>query len=147
MHVLNKPSSRRTLFLPGPKTDCHPRFNNSFPHASALLRELSTSFQAERKIRNRRATFMYSIASVAIGTMRQDVILASLSGLALLLVVWLLQKHRRRSYYKLPPQVPGVPIFGNALQIPALQQGPWAKKLAEQYGEMLVPDVCLVCRC
>ncbi|PVH78054.1 cytochrome P450 [Cadophora sp. DSE1049] len=40
------------------------------------------------------------------------------------------------SKYKLPPRVPGVPIFGNALQVPPVQQGPWAKELAEKYGEM-----------
>lgn len=45
----------------------------------------------------------------------------------------------RRSFnskYKLPPRVPGLPVLGNSLQIPLSQQGPWAKKLAEQYGEM-----------
>jgi hypothetical protein len=42
----------------------------------------------------------------------------------------------RSSKYKLPPRVPGVPIFGNALQVPPTQQGPWAKALAEKYGEM-----------
>ena len=40
--------------------------------------------------------------------------------------------------YKLPPLVPGLPIFGNTFQIPLSQQGPWAKKLAEKYGEMWV---------
>ncbi|KAG8628525.1 hypothetical protein KVT40_004398 [Elsinoe batatas] len=38
--------------------------------------------------------------------------------------------------YKLPPRVPGIPFFGNTFQVPPKQQGPWAKKLAEQYGEM-----------
>lgn len=38
--------------------------------------------------------------------------------------------------YKLPPTVPGIPVFGNTFQIPAVQQGPWAKRLAEKYGEM-----------
>lgn len=38
--------------------------------------------------------------------------------------------------YKLPPLVPGVPIFGNALQVPPTQQGQWAKDLAAKYGEM-----------
>ncbi|KAK1761678.1 cytochrome P450 [Phialemonium atrogriseum] len=42
----------------------------------------------------------------------------------------------RKSKYKLPPRVPGVPIFGNSFQPPATQQGPWAKKLAEKYGEI-----------
>lgn len=45
-------------------------------------------------------------------------------------------KKLRATKYKLPPQVPGLPIFGNTFQIPAVQQGPWAKKLAEAYGEM-----------
>ncbi|PSK59461.1 3-hydroxyphenylacetate 6-hydroxylase [Elsinoe australis] len=48
----------------------------------------------------------------------------------------LVQDARRKSKYKLPPRVPGVPIFGNSFQVPPKQQGPWAKKLAEQYGEM-----------
>ncbi|KAI1623907.1 cytochrome P450 [Exophiala viscosa] len=38
--------------------------------------------------------------------------------------------------YKLPPRVPGIPFFGNTFQIPPTQQGPWAKDLAEKYGEM-----------
>ncbi|KAK5558115.1 hypothetical protein LTR46_003364 [Exophiala xenobiotica] len=38
--------------------------------------------------------------------------------------------------YKLPPRVPGIPFFGNTFQIPASQQGPWAKALAEKFGEM-----------
>lgn len=42
----------------------------------------------------------------------------------------------KSSKYKLPPRVPGVPIFGNALQVPPVQQGPWARGLAEKYGEM-----------
>lgn len=58
----------------------------------------------------------------------------------LLLAAWLVQALIRdkfqKSKYNLPVRVPGVPIFGNTFQIPALQQGPWAKKLAEKYGEM-----------
>lgn len=41
-----------------------------------------------------------------------------------------------KSKYKLPVTVPGVPVFGNTFQIPASQQGPWAKQLAQKYGEM-----------
>ena len=48
---------------------------------------------------------------------------------------WLRRLWRGRKY-KLPVTVPGVPVFGNTFQIPALQQGPWAKRLAEKYGEM-----------
>ncbi|OIW34931.1 cytochrome P450 [Coniochaeta ligniaria NRRL 30616] len=66
----------------------------------------------------------------------QQLILA-VSTIAILLVArWLSQSIRRRKTYKLPPQVPGIPIFGNTFQVPALQQGPWAKKLAEKYGEI-----------
>ncbi|KAF9891620.1 hypothetical protein FE257_003631 [Aspergillus nanangensis] len=69
----------------------------------------------------------------------QDVSLAATTAIGLILVIIIryaytsYQWHRK---YKLPPLVPGVPIFGNTFQIPALQQGPWAKKLAEKYGEM-----------
>jgi hypothetical protein len=42
----------------------------------------------------------------------------------------------KSSKYKLPPRVPGPPILGNTFQIPSKQQGPWAKELAEKYGEM-----------
>lgn len=41
-----------------------------------------------------------------------------------------------RRKYRFPNPVPGVPIFGNSLQVPAIQQGPWAKALAEKHGEM-----------
>jgi len=61
--------------------------------------------------------------------------------LALLLCTALLLPFRKRQKYKLPPRIPGVPIFGNSFQVPAIQQGPWAQKLAEKYGEMSVaPD-------
>ncbi|KAK5265692.1 hypothetical protein LTR99_008830 [Exophiala xenobiotica] len=44
----------------------------------------------------------------------------------------------RRRQYKLPAQVPGIPIFGNSFQMPLTQveQAPWAQKLAQKYGEM-----------
>lgn len=44
--------------------------------------------------------------------------------------------HRSQKKYKLPPIVPGIPVMGNALQVPPSQQGQWAKSLAEKYGEM-----------
>ncbi|KAJ5842201.1 hypothetical protein N7534_012031 [Penicillium rubens] len=56
--------------------------------------------------------------------------------IALLLVRYAYTTFRWHKKYKLPPQVPGVPIFGNSFQIPAIQQGPWGKRLAEKYGEM-----------
>ena len=46
------------------------------------------------------------------------------------------QSSVRKGKYKLPPLVPGAPLFGNTFQVPLIQQGPWAKKLAEKYGEM-----------
>lgn len=58
-------------------------------------------------------------------------------------IVLLLAHYAQRSYkwhrkYKLPPRVPGAPIFGNSFQVPKIQQGPWAKQLAAKYGEMYV---------
>ncbi|UPK94134.1 hypothetical protein LCI18_005069 [Fusarium solani-melongenae] len=58
------------------------------------------------------------------------VLLTALAG------TWLFQRHRHNSRYKLPPKVPGVPVFGNSFQVPPIQQGPWAKNLAEKYGEI-----------
>ncbi|KAK5272252.1 hypothetical protein LTR99_010644 [Exophiala xenobiotica] len=43
--------------------------------------------------------------------------------------------------YKFPNPVPGIPIFGNTFQMPLLQQGVWAKKKAEQYGEMFTMKI------
>lgn len=75
----------------------------------------------------------------AAGMVSQETLAASSAGLAIILGFWLWQKIQRGKKYKLPPLVPGgVPLFGNAFQIPALQQGPWAKKLAEKHGEMFV---------
>ncbi|RMJ23696.1 Cytochrome P450 [Aspergillus sp. HF37] len=53
-----------------------------------------------------------------------------------MLVYYAYNSYQWHTKYKLPPQVPGIPVFGNTFQIPALQQGPWAKDLAEKYGEM-----------
>ena len=58
-------------------------------------------------------------------------------ALAVMLVFYFaVNSYVGKEKYKLPKAVPGIPIFGNSFQIPALQQGPWAKQLAEQYGEM-----------
>ncbi|KAK5320491.1 hypothetical protein LTR93_006703 [Exophiala xenobiotica] len=67
---------------------------------------------------------------------------ATILGLLFLIVIqsWV-RSYIKSKQYHLPPAVPGLPIFGNAFQIPALQQGPWAKKLAEQYGEITVNDL------
>ena len=61
-------------------------------------------------------------------------------GVCAALLLFVVQKVIARwvcqSKYKLPPRIPGLPILGNALQIPSTQQGPWAKQQAEKYGEM-----------
>lgn len=43
-----------------------------------------------------------------------------------------------RRQYRFPPIVPGLPIVGNAFQIPKTDQGPYLQKLGEKYGEMWV---------
>ncbi|KAF2647056.1 cytochrome P450 [Lophiostoma macrostomum CBS 122681] len=66
-----------------------------------------------------------------------QVILFAVSPIIVLFMtrlLWHRVQHNRK--YKLPPQIPGLPIFGNSFQIPALQQGPWAKDLADKYGEI-----------
>ncbi|KAK3326931.1 cytochrome P450 [Cercophora scortea] len=66
----------------------------------------------------------------------QQILLAVSTVAVILIGRWIFQTIQWNRKYKLPPTVPGVPIFGNTFQIPALQQGPWAKELAEKYGEM-----------
>ncbi|KAF4555597.1 Cytochrome P450-like protein 29 [Elsinoe fawcettii] len=61
---------------------------------------------------------------------------AILGLVVLAIAAKLIQDVRWNAKYKLPPRVPGVPIFGNSFQVPPKQQGPWAKQLAEKYGEM-----------
>jgi hypothetical protein len=67
--------------------------------------------------------------------MNQTLLLLVLAGAATV-YVYQLYIRTTKTGYKLPPLVPGIPIFGNALQVPSTQQGPWAKELAEKYGEM-----------
>jgi len=38
--------------------------------------------------------------------------------------------------HKLPPRVPGIPIFGNTFQLPPMAQGLWGQEAAKRYGEM-----------
>jgi hypothetical protein len=61
----------------------------------------------------------------------------ALLGLVLLVLVqYYARSYLKSKKYRMPPVVPGLPIVGNTFQIPAAQQGPWAKDLAEKYGEM-----------
>lgn len=68
-------------------------------------------------------------------TMDQRVLIYFLVGLFALILARHVNKQGRKNY-RLPPLVPGIPIFGNALQVPPTQQGEWAKNLAAKYGEM-----------
>jgi hypothetical protein len=64
-------------------------------------------------------------------------LLTALAGIIMLaLIPRVIRYQTYKGKYRLPPLVPGIPLLGNTFQIPALQQGPWAKKLAEKYGEM-----------
>lgn len=38
--------------------------------------------------------------------------------------------------YRYPNLVPGLPLIGNMLQMPATDHGPYLQKLSEKYGEM-----------
>lgn len=58
-------------------------------------------------------------------------------------VKWMYQVWQFDKRYRLPPKVPGVPVFGNSFQVPATQQGPWAKELADKYGEMYVDCITI----
>ncbi|KAH7000801.1 cytochrome P450 [Ilyonectria destructans] len=66
----------------------------------------------------------------------RQVLLAVSVAILVIFGGWLLKSSLQKGKYRLPPQVPGLPIFGNTFQIPAVQQGPWAKGLAEKYGEI-----------
>lgn len=64
-------------------------------------------------------------------------LIAVIAGLGILFVLSsLVQSSRKTKWAKLPPAIPGLPIIGNSLSVPATQQGPWAKEQAEKYGEM-----------
>ena len=38
--------------------------------------------------------------------------------------------------YRFPPVVPGLPLVGNLLQMPKVDQGPYLKQIGDKYGEM-----------
>jgi hypothetical protein len=70
-------------------------------------------------------------------------ILYSVIGATLIaVVVYIVNARRIAAKYKLPPLVEGgVPLFGNALQLPPLghEMGVVTKQWAEKYGEMCLP--------
>lgn len=64
-------------------------------------------------------------------------IYSAVAAAVLYLVQYVIRDKIRMSKYKLPPLIPGgLPVVGNTFQVPPTQQGPWAKDLAEKYGEM-----------
>ncbi|PNS18180.1 3-hydroxyphenylacetate 6-hydroxylase [Sphaceloma murrayae] len=62
----------------------------------------------------------------------------ALSSLLVWALALIVRSKLRARKYRLPPRVPGIPLIGNTLQFPAdlSDQIVWAKKLADQYGEM-----------
>ncbi|KAF5487264.1 Cytochrome P450 monooxygenase patI [Colletotrichum siamense] len=77
------------------------------------------------------------MSSVSVSVNPGTVIVAvAVTAVALVIATQIYERIRLDQKYKFPGRIPGIPIFGNSFQIPAIQQGPWAKEKAEQYGEM-----------
>ncbi|KAF4435967.1 cytochrome p450 [Fusarium acutatum] len=58
-------------------------------------------------------------------------------GLALLTSIVLVAANvGRNEKYKYPNPVPGIPFFGNGLQVPSTAQGPWMTGVAKKTGDM-----------
>lgn len=55
--------------------------------------------------------------------------------LVLLVIKQLIARRKFNRKYKLPPVVPGLPILGNALNMP-FPGGMWGVEMAKKYGEM-----------
>ena len=53
----------------------------------------------------------------------------------------LIASYQHNKKYKLPPRIPGIPIFGNTLQLPPLKQGVWGIEMAKKYGEMFTCQI------
>jgi hypothetical protein len=59
------------------------------------------------------------------------------AALSIILIFgWKINAYVKARKYKLPPRVPGIPIFGNTFQLPPLKQGLWGIETAKKYGEM-----------
>lgn len=54
---------------------------------------------------------------------------------------------RLQRKYRFPNLVPGLPIVGNALQMPSIDQGPYLYQLSKKYGELLVSSKVLWVAC
>ena len=67
---------------------------------------------------------------------------SAVAAVAVYVLQYFVREKIRMSKYKLPPRIPGgLPLIGNTFQMPPTQQGPWAKELAEKYGEMYVSAI------
>lgn len=66
-----------------------------------------------------------------------------ISGLVLLWTVHrTIQYVQFRRRYRFPPQVPGIPIFGNLFQILRSDTWRYLKELSHKHGEMYVNSSC-----
>jgi hypothetical protein len=59
-----------------------------------------------------------------------------LLALAILTLAIIYNRYQWHKKYRLPPGPKGLLYFGNMFQMPPYHQGPWAKDLAEKFGEM-----------
>ncbi|CAG8952215.1 hypothetical protein HYFRA_00000955 [Hymenoscyphus fraxineus] len=48
----------------------------------------------------------------------------------------LVSNYRWNKKYKFPNRIPGIPIFGNTFQLPAVHQGVWGNEQRKKYGDM-----------
>ncbi|KAF2117171.1 cytochrome P450 [Lophiotrema nucula] len=65
----------------------------------------------------------------------------ALLAVAILILAKLWARHQYNKKYRLPPGPKGVPYFGNMFQMPPFHQGPWAKSMADKYGEMFTVKI------
>lgn len=71
--------------------------------------------------------------------MSHQLLLSSIGAIVIAFAVYFINTLRWHSKYKLPPMVEGgVPLLGNALQLPPIghEAGVVTKQWAEKYGEM-----------
>jgi len=72
----------------------------------------------------------------------QFLVLSSIGALIIACIAYYINNLRWNKKYKLPPLVEGgIPLFGNALQLPPTghEAGVVTKQWAEKYGEMYPP--------
>ena len=136
MLVGHKPKAYKSFFKIKPKD----KYLSStvtvcivLPHCSVNSLESLPAMSRSIQLAGKEMKFGQLVADLR--SMERQTLYLSLFGLLVTVFASRLLSGKS-SKYKLPPRVPGIPIFGNALQVPPVQQGPWAKGLAEKYGEM-----------